>query len=366
MKIAIDISQIPYGTGVSIYTKELVKALLKIDSKNTYTFYAGALKRKKEILSFYYKIKQKNTNLVLYPIPPTLADILFNRLNMFYIEEIIGRIDVFHASDWAVPKSSAPMVSTIHDLSPFLHPESADNKVKSVHKRVLKRIKKYKNLVIVPSEATKNDAINLGVKKDLTYIIPEALSLDKSKPQKHDIKITKQRYNLSKKFALMVGTAPRKNISRSIKAFHNTKNASKLEKLVIVGNKPENYKKHKDVIFTGYVSDSTLSSLYASADVFLYPSLYEGFGLPILEAFSHGCPVVTSNLSSMPEVAGEAAILVNPNKTKEIEKGILEALKNSKSLNNKGKKRLKMYNWQETAKETLKIYERAFNSNRRK
>jgi glycosyltransferase involved in cell wall biosynthesis len=110
----------------------------------------------------------------------------------------------------------------------------------------------------------------------------------------------------------------------------------------------------------GYVPDEDLPALFAGAQVFVYPSLYEGFGLPILEAMASGCPVVTSNASSMPEVAGKASVLVNPEKVEDIARGIQKALENREELIKKGKARAREFSWEKTARETLKVYQEVY------
>lgn len=112
MRICIDVSQIVYGTGVSVYTRNLIQNLLKIDQKNEYVFFAGTLRRKADVLRFVPDAK-------VFPIPPTLADIIWNRTHVLPIEKLVGKIDVFHSSDWTQPPSNAFKVTTVHDLYLF-------------------------------------------------------------------------------------------------------------------------------------------------------------------------------------------------------------------------------------------------------
>ncbi len=158
----------------------------------------------------------------------------------------------------------------------------------------------------------------------------------------------------------MVGTRePRKNLERAIRAFQGLK--KKNLSLVIAGKFGWGSDlKQSGAKLLGYVPGEDLPGLYGGAQVFVYPSLYEGFGLPILEAMASECPVVTSNLSSMPEIAGKAAVLINPRKVGDITKGIEEALERKEELIKKGKARVKEFSWQKTARETLKVYQEAY------
>jgi glycosyltransferase involved in cell wall biosynthesis len=161
---------------------------------------------------------------------------------------------------------------------------------------------------------------------------------------------------------------PRKNLKRIIEAFNLLK--EKDLKLVIVGKSgwgqeinKLNLNEKANIIFTGFADREDLSSLYSGAKCFVFPSLYEGFGLPILEAMKCGCPVVTSNLSSMPEVAGEAGILIDPLDTKKIAGGINQVISDkatTESLRKKGFEQVKKFSWEKTAEQTLKIYQQAF------
>jgi len=155
-------------------------------------------------------------------------------------------------------------------------------------------------------------------------------------------------------------------LKRIIKAFSLLKKEGLKLSLIIVGKfgwgeiKPSAINhQSSEIIFTGYVSNNELSALYSGAFCLVYPSLYEGFGQPILEAFICGCPVVTANVSSMPEVAGKAAVLVNPRSVKDIARGIKEAIEKKERLIKAGLNRAKQFSWEKAARETLEVYEEA-------
>jgi len=173
--------------------------------------------------------------------------------------------------------------------------------------------------------------------------------------------LAKTKYQLTDPYILSVGTLePRKNLNRLIEAFTllNQKNL----KLAIVGKFGwgEKTKPVAGVKLLGFVPDTDLAGLYSSAKAFVYPSLYEGFGLPVLEALSCGCPVVTSDVSSLPEVAGKAAVYVNPKSVENIGKGIKEAFKQAGSLRLAGLTQAKKFSWEKTARETLKVYREVY------
>ena len=359
MKIAIDISQVVYGTGVAVYTKNLVENLLKIDKENEYLLFGGTFRRKGDIQSIFPTAK-------VLPIPPTLADFLWNRLHILPIEKLIGEVDVFHSSDWSQPPTKAFRVTTIHDLAPLLYPslfpKDIIRNIIQVHRRRLSWVKTEVDRIISPSVATKNDLVKLGLDGNKVRVIPEAPSEIFRPVPEEKIENLKRKYKISGKYLLAVGVDHRKNAERILKAFELVQ-AGKDLKIVFVGlPKYMNIKEGRNVRIAGYVPFDDLPIFYSGAEALVYPSLYEGFGSPILEAFASHCPVVTSNLSSMPEVAGDAAILVDPYNVASIAEGIEKALRGRKGLIEKGLKRVKQFSWLKTATETLKIYREATSS----
>ena len=347
MKIGIDISQIVYRTGVSTYTENLVKNLLKIDKENEYLLFAGTLRRKQDVLKVFPQTG-------VFPIPPTLADLIWNRMHIIKVEKLIGKIDVFHSSDWTQPPTKAFKVTTVHDLIPLMFPKYVHPKIVSVHKRRLEWVKKEVDRVIVPSEATKKDLSLLGIAGGKIRVIPEAPVHSISKRKSVDE--VKRKYKIRTKYLLAVGLSPYKNTERIIKAFDLVGGGKDL-KLVVVGRSNfVDIKERRGVLFVGSVPDTELSALYTGAEALVFPSLYEGFGLPVLDAFNCGIPVVTSNISSMPEVAGAAAELVDPYDINSIAEGIEKVLRGPKGFIEKGLARVKDFSWEKTAEETLKVY----------
>lgn len=353
MRIGIDISQVVYGTGVSNYTKNLLRNLLSIDKENEYILFAGSLRRKKDVLRIFPQSK-------IFPIPPTLADLLWNKLHVFPIENLIGKIDVFHSSDWSEPPSKAFKVTTIHDLAPVLYPDlfpkDIIRNILDVHKHKLSWVQKESSRIIVPSQATMNDLLRIGFDQERIRVIPEAPTSDFMKVADEKVRQLKKKYNISGNYLLAVGINPRKNTKRIIKAFDLIRAGRDL-KLVIIGQaKYKNFEENRNIRLTGEIPDEELPVFYSGAEALVYPSLYEGFGIPILDAFACKTPVVTSNISSMPEVAGDAAELVDPTSVDSIAEGIKKVIRGPKYYIEKGEKQVKKFSWGETAKKTLDVY----------
>ncbi len=356
MKITIDASQIVYETGVSVYTKNLIRSLSQIDKKNTYQIIGGSLRQLGELRRKIDLLIENKMNFskFLYPFPPTVSDVIFNRIGVISIDNFIGKTDVFHSSDWTQPRTDAYKITTIHDLVPVLYPNLTDPRIVSVHKRRLERVKRYADRIIVPSNTTKNDLIKLGYKQDSIVVIPEAVDPDLRKPTQKEIIKTKKRYRILGKYLLAVGTSSRKNMDRIISAFEKVRSELS-SKLVVVGE----VKKHvsiRNVIFLGHVPNADLSKIYCGSDALIYPSLYEGFGLPVIEAFALGVPVLTSNIGSLKEVGSDASVLVDPYSVDAIADGIIKLLLKREEYIRKGKEAVKGYSWAETAKKTLEVY----------
>lgn len=355
MKICIDISQIVYGTGVSEYTKNLIRSLLKIDKKNKYLLFAGTLRRKMDIEEYVDSLKG-NFEYKIFPFSPFFTDIVWNKIHTFKIEKIMGDIDIYHSSDWAQAPSDAKKVTTVHDLVPLKYPKYSHPKLISTHRARLNHVKQEANIIIVPSNATKKDLCELGIGEKMIKIIYEAPDEIFKPISKAEVAKLKKKLRIKNGYLLAVGAGYRKNTEKLINAFEKAKSGRKL-KLVILGHSYEKFSEKRGIIFTGHVPRKDMPAYYSGAEALVYPSLYEGFGLPILEAFACNTPVVTSNVGSMEEIASNCAVLVDPSKENSITEGILKALSNRKKYIKAGKKRVKEFSWDKTASETLKVYE---------
>jgi glycosyltransferase involved in cell wall biosynthesis len=351
MKIAIDISQIVYGTGVSIYTQEIVRHLLQIDRENNYLLFGGSLRRKDELERFSSSLIDKHETKIV-SLSPTMLDFVWNKFHVWNIEKMVGTIDVYHASDWTEAPSNAFKVTTIHDLAPIKFSSETPKRIVEVHKRRLYWVLKEVDRIITPTNFIRDELVQFGADPSKIRVIYEAAGENYKKADEKAIDEVKRKFSIRENYILAVGTGKRKNTERIIEAFEKSK---KNFKLVIVGGGKIDFDT-RGIIRTGYISDPDLVALYSGASALVYPSLYEGFGLPILQAYSCECPVVTSNIGSMKEVAGGAAILVDPNDTNSIAAGIDKAVANPKSLGRAGLKRAKEFSWGRAAKETLEVY----------
>ncbi len=350
MRIAIDISQVIYGTGVSAYTENLVANLLRIDGKNQYVLFGGSLRRKNDILRIFPQAK-------VFPIPPILADFIWNKLHVLPVEKLIGEIDILHSSDWSEPPSKSFKVTTVHDLYPLKFPRLVDPVVRDVHKRRLAWVFQESKRIIVPSDSTKNDLLELGIDAERIRVVPEAPVL--TKPPEHIITAMKTKYGLKGDYLMAIGVTKLKNTENIISAFHLNR-AGKDIKLILAGRSSgTNLKSERNIRFLGHIPRQDLAAILSGSRGLVFASVYEGYGIPILDAFNCGVPVVTSDIGSMPEVAGGAAALVDPSSVNSIGEGIEKILRGPKGFIEKGLKRAKDFSWEKTAKMTLEVYNEA-------
>lgn len=357
MRIGIDISPIVYETGVSWYTKGLVDSLARYHDAD-FVLFGGSWRRKGKLDEFIRSLPTKNVYGKTFFLPPTFLSLLWNRLHTYPVENLIGKVDVFHSSDWTQPPTRALKITTIHDLVPLRFPEISHPKIVSNHRLRLDWVRKEVETIIAVSSFTKGEIVDLlKIDPDRIEVIPEAPDPGLKPAGDKQIENLKKRFNISGSYLLVVGADPRKNIPAIVAAFAKIKHDLPV-KLVIVGRLWEKIPEDPDIISLGHVSREDLASLYSGAKALVYTSLYEGFGLPILEAMSLGCPVVTSNISSMPEVAGEAAVLVDPTNPQAIADGIRKLLSQRYQWVKAGKARSREFSWKDTAYMTFKLYER--------
>lgn len=356
MKIAIDISQVVYGTGVSRYTKNLVENIVALDSSNEYILFGGTLRRGADLQRFFKDVSEnKSIEKKTIPVSPALADLIWNKIHRLKIERFLGKIDVLHSSDWAQPPTRAFSATTIHDLSPIKYPELTHPKIVSVHKDRLRWVRRECDKIIVPTNSIKDDLKEIGFDPAKIVVIYEAPDpLYKPQPESEVMRV-KEKYGVKGKYLFGVGINARKNTLKIIEAYMKLVKNDNYE-LVLAGRPQISLPDTKGLHILGHVEEKDLPALYSGASVLVYPSLYEGFGLPILEAFACKTPVVTSNRGSMKEIGQKAVVLVNPEDTQSIFHGIEKAIKNKKDLIAKGQKEMKKYSWEKAAKETLAVY----------
>ena len=330
--VGMDISQLAHQGGIAVYTQNLSEQL--------------SLEKDLEMVYFYSSLRKpyhgKLRGVKRFRLPPTLFEMLFNKWRNVPIEKFIGPIDIFHSSDWMQPPTKAKKVTTYHDIVPLKYPQWSHPKIVSVNKRRLRILEKEIDLVIAVSESTKRDLMEVStITEDKIIVIYEAAA-EYFKPQrKEDVEEFRRKMKLPDDFVLAIGGVGER---RNLKA---VKQAAKDNNLVIAGET------------IPWVPHEQLPLLYAGAKVLLYPSFYEGFGLPILEAMSCGIPVITSNVSSMPEVGGNAAVYVNPEDVNDIKtklKTVFEDGNLRSVMVNKGFEQAKKFSWNKTTEQTVKVY----------
>lgn len=357
MRVAIDISQSIYGTGVSVYTKELVKNLVELYPETEFVLFGGSLRRKKELIA---TAKKLGGTPMIYSFPPSLMDFVWNSLHIYPIEKLVGKVDIFHSSDWTEPPSSIPKVTTVHDLVPFKYPQTTTDSIRNAHKKKIAWVIRESQKIIAVSESTKNDLISLlKVPEEKIVVIPEGVD-EKMKPQPIEIQeIVKRRYKTGEDYLFALSTLePRKNQTGLIKAFDIVKKTYPNLKLVIGGMKRSDGIKIEsdDVIPLGYVPQSDLPALYSGCLAFVHPAFYEGFGLTPLEAMTCGAPVAVSEVSSLPEVVGNAGIYFDPKSPQSIASGIIKAIQERAKLRSLGLAQAKKFSFKQTAIRTYKVY----------
>ena len=336
IRVGMDISQIAHPGGVANYTLNLSKHLLENKELDMIFFYSSLRKP--------YRGKLKKVKS--FRLPPTLFEVLFNKVRNVSIERFIGAVDIFHSSDWAQPAAKAKKITTYHDLTPLKYPQWSHPKIVAVNKARLKLVESEVDMVIAVSESTKKDLLEVSnIPENKIVVIYEGVN-EIFKPQSSvEVENFRKKMNLPDKFILSIGGVGER---RNLKA---VKEATKGYHLVITGQT------------IPWLPDEDLPLLYASAEVLLYPSFYEGFGLPILEAMAIGTPVITSNVSAMPEVGGDAAIYVNPKNINDIKEKLEKVMKDEKlksSMIQKGFIQAKKFSWQKCAQQTAQVYKQLY------
>jgi len=335
MKIGIDISQIAYeGTGVARFTRGLVESILGHNDSHRWVFFYSSL-RKKIPERIREKIQSSQHTLITLPFPPTLLSFVWNTLHILPIEWVIGSVDWFISSDWTEPPArSCKKATIVHDLAVFQYPDTVHTHILHTQKKRLTWVQQESDIIITDSQATQADIAHfLKLKK--ASVIPLYPGVQIIRPNKDQCIAVRQRYKLQKPFILSVGKLePRKNIDRLIQAFHKAKKQD--IELILVGPKgwDSTVKPVPGVRMLGYVNDNDLSALYELCECFVYPSLWEGFGYPVVEAMLHHKPILTSSTSSLREVGCKGALLCDPLSVTSIQKK-LETLLQDKTLREK-------------------------------
>lgn len=371
MKIVINaLGPSKVKAGIGNYLSNLINKLSIVDKKNKYIIFASSENK------IFYKTQNKNFFII---------DIGFwgrnNLLRIFWEQLILPvkllehKADILFSPGFVCPLIKAvKYITVIHDMTFFSHPQVHTFFKKLYFPFMIKRSVKRSEKIIAISYNTKKEIIKY-IKIPPEKIVVTHLSANKFSKSNiiDEKKFLLEKYKIKSDFLLFVGMIePRKNLDLIIEAFK--KFSDKTIKLVIVGKKgwmvDDLFEKIKlknldeQIIFTGFVPDNELEIFYKTAKVFLYPSLYEGFGIPVLEAMTTGCPVITSNISSLPEVAGDAAILIDPENSEELSDAVNKLINDVKireELVKKGFENTKKFSWKKTAKQTLLVFEEVGN-----
>jgi glycosyltransferase involved in cell wall biosynthesis len=370
LRIAIDAHSVGTGLGGNeSYATNLIEALAEIDSVNSYTLYVTRREALERFSGRWPNVSVRTTlpHTPLIRIPLTLSAEL--RRNP---------VDVLHVQFTSPPFSPCPVVVSIHDLS-FEHlPQTFKWRSRKQLRITVRRSAREAAQVIALSEYARDDIINTyGVAPEKVSVIPLAAPahfrpvLDEEQLQR-----VRQTYGIEGDYILSVGAIqPRKNLSRLVAAYSRLRRArpeGNLPKLVLVGKcawlYDETLRSIKElevsdsVILTGYVPESDLPALYSGALALIYPSYFEGFGLPPLEAMQCGTAVIVGDKTSLPEVVGDAGVLVDPFDEGDIAAAIERVINDSnlrEQLRVKGLERAKLFNWRKTARQTLAVYQKA-------
>ncbi len=363
MKIAIDLRSLHTSefSGVESYTVNVLEHLLRNDHQNSYTLYYNGFWKKRFDYFHFINAKYKQTR-----IPNRLLNLslkLFNRPNL---ESLIGDCDVLFMPNWNLVslRGTTKLILTVHDLSPLAVPELFNPKGRLWHRVIgIRKLINRANIILATSEFTKSALIDvLKVPEHKITVAQLGVDQEAYHPELSTTRLreVRNRYGLPGDFIFYVGTIePRKNLERVIEAFERLPGN---ESLLIAGKWGWKFKplmekirqspKRRKIQLMGYVSEADKPYIMKLARMFVWPSLYEGFGLPALEAMAVGTPVLTSNVTSLPEVVGEGALMVNPYNVDDIAQGMETLLRDEqvrKVYIQKGLEQARQFTWEKTA-----------------
>lgn len=375
MRIAIDLTPIPKQmTGVGKYTLCLLKSLAEYDRKNHYWIFV------KGDQCETFDPNRNNFHIV------RLNRLLNNKILRIFWEQIAlpihmsrRKIEILHSIHYTTPLiAMCKRVITFHDMTFFIIPEKHTYVKRIFFRSVIPLSIKKAVRIIADSENTKLDIQKLfyisSAKIDVVYTSKD--SMYRQLENKDTILHIKKKYGIKNEFILYVGILePRKNVTRLVQAYSRLIEENRIKhQLVIAGKKGWAYQEifntvvkldsniKKKIVFAGYVPEEDLPYLYNAADLFVYPSLYEGFGIPPLEAMACGVPVITSNVSSLPEVVGDAGLLVDPYDVEAIGQAIHRILIDKElkiELKKKGLQKAREFSREKLAKKMLEVYKKA-------
>lgn len=346
--------------GIARYAYNLVKSLADIDSLNKYTVLVC-----NDALSMVVKAD----NFKFYRTPVKWKSIPEQWELPLLLKKI--KPDIFHATSFVAPLlQPCKTIVTMHDLIHLIFPKDYGPQQKFYYRFIVQNALKSAARIIADSASTKNDLIRrLGVPENKVSVISLAAEeIFRPIVDEKALGVFRKEHHLPDKFILYVGNRKRhKNLAVLVRAFDLFKQKDQSGyKLIMTGQKDEGIDHGENIVFAGEIEDASLPLLYNAASLFVMPSLYEGFGLPALESMACGIPVISSNVSSLPEVVGDAGILVDPSDEKALAEAMRKVLSDpalARSMREKGLERSKEFSWTKCASETLALYQSAFRAN---
>jgi glycosyltransferase involved in cell wall biosynthesis len=365
MRVAIDARKL-HDFGIGTYTRNLLRHLARIDHDNEYVLLCN-----QPDLGIGAQLGT-NFRTVLESSPN------YSIREQIHVPWVLHRErpDVFHAPHHVMPLAvRCRSLVTIHDCIHLMFPQYLPNRAAYVYaKAAMRGAARRAHRILTVSEASKRDIIRLlNVPPEKIVVVYNSIDERfRVTPSEEATAMVRERYQLDHRFMLYVGNIkPHKNLVRVVEALDRLRKrgfddltlliiGDEISKLPALRRAVHRHKLHKHVRFLGYLPDDTLAILYRLAAVFVFPSLYEGFGLPPLEAMACGLPVVTSNVSSLPEVTGDAAVLVDPYDVQSIADGIAKVLSDPalrEDLRVKGIARARAFSWERSVARTREIYQ---------
>ena len=372
VRVAIDYtSAVHQRAGVGRYTRSLAEHLTPLLASDDelllwYTSRSG------DPISLPMAMRSGNVAVKRIPISPRWAAAGWHRLRLpIAVDRFIGDVDLHHEPDFVAPPSKKPTITTIHDLSYLIVPEYAHPDLRRYLERSVPHTLKRADRVIAVSETTRRDVIErYGVDAERVTTIYNGVDRWFRAPEKPAVDRALEQFGLRQPYFMMVGTVePRKNHVTALRAFASLYERRRDVSLAIVGNpgwlsgpiieEIEKASKSMAVRYLRFVDDTWIPALYAGSVGLLAPSWYEGFGLPVLEAMACGAAVITSDRGALPEVAGDAALIVPPGNVDELAAAMTRLLDDAElrgDLSSKGVDRARQFTWEEAASAHLELY----------
>ncbi|MGC9360474.1 MAG: glycosyltransferase family 4 protein [Anaerolineae bacterium] len=368
MRIAIDYTAaIRQRAGIGRYTRELTQALLALDRETRYVIFSAG--RGADEPQWPPNVRRRSV-----PLSDHQLAVIWQRLRLPILAELLtGPVDLFHSPDFVLPPLlKAASVVTIHDLSFMRLPHCSPPALLDYLMRSVPRSARRADAILADSESTQRDVVELlGIDAEHVHVVYAGVDARFAPQPPSAVQEAKGRYGITGPYILAVGTLqPRKNYPRLLEAFAAMRRASGLpHRLAIVGGRGWLYDEidaaiarlelTDDVLMPGFVRDADLPALYTGADLLAFPSLYEGFGLPALEAMACGTPVVASTAPALPEVCGDAALLVDPADAPALANAMERVLTDevlSARLVELGHRRARQFRWEDAARSLLAVY----------